>query len=395
MAKIAALIVAAGRGNRFGTELPKQYQMLAGKMVLRHSLETFANHPEVNIVKAVIHPDVHDIYNEAAEGLNILPPTNGGAARQDSVRLGLESIESEKPDIVLIHDGARPFVDHEIIDDAMAAISDQIDGAIPAVQIVDTLKKATAPSDTTTPIIQKTVDRENLWGVQTPQAFKYNKLLEAHQKTAGEQLTDDAAVIEKFGGKVALSNGKEENFKITSFADLEKAENYIINSNKAGKKSMIKIGNGFDVHKFAEGNFVTLCGIDVPHTHKLEGHSDADVSLHALTDALLGTIGAGDIGTHFPPSDNKWKGAKSDIFAKHAVKLIEKEGGAISNIDLTIICERPKIGEHRQKMVTELSKITNVPEKHINIKATTTEGLGFTGRKEGIASLCSVLVEFS
>lgn len=392
MAKIAALIVAAGRGNRFGTSTPKQYQKLAGKLVLRYSLECFANHPNISIVKTVIHPDDKHLYDEAATGLNLLPPTNGGEARQDSVRLGLQSIQDENPDIVLIHDGARPFVDNEIIDASINALSDDIDGAIPAIQVTDTLKKATTQNGKDLPIIEGTIDRKYLWSVQTPQAFKFKALFDAHIKTAGEQLTDDAAVIEQFGSKVALSKGKEENFKITSFQDLEKAENSIKNSKR--DTNMIKIGSGFDVHKFATGNSVILCGIEIPHTHKLEGHSDADVALHALTDALLGTIGAGDIGTHFPPSDNKWKGAKSDIFVKHAVELIKQKGGNISNIDITIICETPKIGKFRQEMVDNLSLITGLAPEHINIKATTTEGLGFTGRKEGIASMCSVLVAF-
>jgi 2-C-methyl-D-erythritol 4-phosphate cytidylyltransferase/2-C-methyl-D-erythritol 2,4-cyclodiphosphate synthase len=392
MAKIAALIVAAGRGRRFGTSTPKQYQKLAGKSVLRHSLESFANHPKINAIKVVIHPDYIESYNEAAIGLNLLPPANGGEARQDSVRLGLLSIQDEEPDIVLIHDGARPFVDDEIIDAAINALSDDIDGAIPAIQVTDTLKKAIKQNGEALPIIEDTIDRENLWSVQTPQAFKFNILLDAHLKTAGEQLTDDAAVIEKFGSKVALSKGKEENFKITSFKDLEKAENAFNNSKR--DNNMIKIGNGFDVHKFAEGSSVILCGIEIPHTHRLDGHSDADVALHALTDALLGTVGAGDIGTHFPPSDEKWKGAQSDIFVKHAVELIKQKGGSISNIDITIICETPKIGAFREKMADNLSLITGVDKENINIKATTTEGLGFTGRKEGIASMCSVLACF-
>lgn len=392
MAKIAALIVAAGRGNRFGSSTPKQYQKLMGKLVLRYSLERFANHPSISIVKTVIHPNDKHLYDEAATGLNILPPTNGGEARQDSVRLGLQSIQDENPDIVLIHDGARPFVCNEIIDAAINALSNDIDGAIPAIQITDTLKRATTQNEEELPIIEGTIDRKYLWSVQTPQAFKFKVLFDSHLKTAGKQLTDDAAVIEQFGSKVALSKGKEENFKITSFKDLKKAENALNNFKR--DNNMIKIGNGFDVHKFATGNSVILCGVEIPHTHKLEGHSDADVALHALTDALLGTIGAGDIGTHFPPSDDKWKGAKSDIFVKHAVELIEQKDGNISNIDITIICEAPKIGKFRQEMVDNLSLITGVNPENINIKATTTEGLGFTGRKEGIASMCSVLISF-
>ncbi|MBF0168144.1 MAG: bifunctional 2-C-methyl-D-erythritol 4-phosphate cytidylyltransferase/2-C-methyl-D-erythritol 2,4-cyclodiphosphate synthase [Alphaproteobacteria bacterium] len=380
MAKCVALVVAAGRGRRFGSELPKQYQMLAGKLVLSHSLAAFASHPEVTGVRAVIHPDDRALYDQAAEGLALLDPVPGGAARQDSVRLGLESLKSDPPDFVLIHDGARPFIDATTISNVIDALSVH-PGAIPAIPVADTLKRGDKG------LILGTQDRANLWRAQTPQGFRYQEILAAHQALAGQDLTDDAAVLETYGLSVALVQGSESNVKITTKQDLELGEL------RLGRTMIPRSGSGFDVHRFKEGgDHVWLCGVKVPHSHGLEGHSDADVALHALTDALLGAIAAGDIGYHFPPSDPQWKGASSDRFLAHAASLVAARGGRIVNLDVTIICERPKVGPHRPAMIKRLAEILDIEEERISVKATTTEGLGFTGRQEGIAAQALAMV---
>jgi 2-C-methyl-D-erythritol 4-phosphate cytidylyltransferase/2-C-methyl-D-erythritol 2,4-cyclodiphosphate synthase len=377
--KTAVLVVAAGSGKRFGGEVPKQYLDLAGRMVLRHSLSRFAAHPRISKVRAVIHPDYRAQYDQAASGLGLLEPVPGGAQRQDSVRLGLESLAEFAPDYVLIHDGARPFIDAGTIDRVIDALSSHV-GAIPALPVSDTLKRGAGD------IIDGTVDRAGLWRAQTPQGFRFAEILAAHRAVAGEELTDDAAVAEKAGHKVALVLGTEENFKITTQADLARA------AGKFSGESEFRTGSGFDVHRFSQGDGLHLCGVFVPHDHGLEGHSDADVALHALTDALLGAIGAGDIGLHFPPSEAKWKGASSDRFLRHAVDLILGLGGKIINVDVTIICERPKVGPYRAAMISRLAKIMGVESGRISVKATTTEGLGFTGRREGIAAQATAMV---
>ncbi|CAA6603282.1 Bifunctional enzyme IspD/IspF (Includes: 2-C-methyl-D-erythritol 4-phosphate cytidylyltransferase; 2-C-methyl-D-erythritol 2,4-cyclodiphosphate synthase) [Rhodospirillaceae bacterium LM-1] len=380
MVSCVALIVAAGRGHRFGAELPKQYLELGGRMVLSHSLAAFATHPEITGVRAVIHQDDRLLYDLAARGLRLLDPVPGGAARQDSVRLGLESLQDNPPDYVLIHDGARPFIEAGVISRAIAALKDHA-GAIPAIPVADTLKRAEAG------MISGTQDRANLWRAQTPQAFRYKDILAAHRAMAGKELTDDAAVLEAHGLPVALTEGCVNNVKITTKRDLELAA-------KAFERPlMARTGNGFDVHRFKEGSdHVWLNGVKVPHSHGLEGHSDADVALHALTDALLGAIGAGDIGHHFPPSDPQWKGAASDKFLAHAASLTAAKGGRIVNVDVTIICERPKVGPHRPAMIARLAEILGIDQGRISVKATTTEGLGFTGRQEGIAAMATATV---
>ena len=385
MVKCAVLIVAAGRGHRFGGEMPKQYRTLGDRMVLRRSLATFCAHPSVSCVRAVIHPDDLPLYQSAAADLPVLEPTFGGATRQDSVRLGLESLERENPDIVLIHDGARPFVDFGVINRVLMQVKSG-QGAIPALPVTDTLKAGKDENGNI--VITRTVDRSALYRVQTPQAFPYREILAAHEAVRGQELTDDAGVAEQAGMKIVLTTGSEDNFKITTQEDLKRAEILL-----KGKDDEIRTATGFDVHKFTEGTFVTLCGVQVPHDQKLEGHSDADVGLHALTDALFGAIGSGDIGLHFPPSDNKWKGADSAVFLKYAVHLINGLGGKILNADVTFICERPKIGAYRLAMIERLSELLDISASHISIKATTTEQLGFTGREEGIAAQACVSVK--
>lgn len=373
MARCVALVVAAGRGRRFGGDLPKQYLSLGGRMVLRHSLARLAAHPGISAVRAVIHPDDRLFYDIAAAGLPLLDPVYGGETRQDSVRLGLESLSDLAPDLVLIHDGARPFIDQGTVSRVLFAL-DSHPGAIPALAVADTIKRAEDG------LITGTVDRSSLWRAQTPQGFRYADILDAHRRAAGRELTDDAAVAEQAGLPVALVAGSEDNVKITTLADLERAARAFQGPGE------IRTGSGYDVHRFAPGTAVNLCGVAVPHDFALEGHSDADVALHALTDAILGAISAGDIGHHFPPSDPRWKGASSDHFLRHAASLVAGLGGNIRHVDLTIICERPKIGPHRLAMAAKVAEILAITQDRVSVKATTTEGLGFTGRREGIAA---------
>lgn len=373
MGKTVALVVAAGRGRRFGGDLPKQYHDLAGRMVLRHTLAAFATNPEVDAVRAVIHPDDRQLYDIAAAGLPILEPVSGGASRQDSVRLGLESLCDLGAAKVLIHDGARPFIDAGTIGRVVAAL-DRHPAALPVVPVADTLKKGRDG------FVADTVDRDQLFRAQTPQGFRFAEIMAAHRAAAGEELTDDAAVAERAGLAVALVAGIEDNVKLTTAADLERARRLFEGPGE------VRTASGYDVHCFEDGDGCWLCGVLVPHDRKLKGHSDADVALHALTDAILGAIAAGDIGHHFPPSDLQWKGAESHRFLSHAAALVAAKGGRIVNVDVTIVCERPKVGPHRAAMTARLAEILGISQDRVSVKATTTEGLGFTGRKEGIAA---------
>jgi len=373
MVKTVALVVAAGRGRRFCADLPKQYAVLGAHTVLRHTVTRFLDHPSVADVRCVIHPDDQTLYDEALDGLEVLAPVFGGATRQDSVRLGLQSLSDLAPDKVLIHDAARPFVNAALIDGVIDAL-DAHPGAVACVPVADTLKRGHDG------MIEDTVSREGLFRAQTPQGFLYDDILKAHEKLVGQDLTDDVQLFERAGLNVALTAGAEDNFKITTQEDLMRAERILAASCET------RTAQGFDVHRFGKGAFVTLCGVEIAHSHGLIGHSDADVALHALTDALLGTIGAGDIGQHFPPSDAKWKGAPSDRFAAHAVQLVHERGGEIVNVDITLICEAPKIGPHRDAMVARVADILNLCEDRVSVKATTTEGLGYTGRGEGISA---------
>lgn len=379
MAKVVALVVAAGRGRRFGGDLPKQYHDLAGRPVLRHTLARLAANPQIDLVRAVIHPDDLDLYREAAAGLSLPEPVFGGATRQDSVRLGLESLGGLGCDRVLIHDGARPFVDAGTIARVLGAL-DAHPGAIPAVAVADTLKRGADG------LVGATVERANLWRAQTPQGFRYADILAAHAAVKGEELTDDAAVAERAGLAVALVQGAEDNYKITTAADLERARATL------GGAGETRMATGYDVHRFAPGTGVWLGGVLIPHDFGLEGHSDADVALHAATDAILGTIAAADIGRHFPPTDPRWKGASSDRFLAHAAALVAGLGGRILHLDITLICERPKIGPHRAAIQARVAEILGLRQDRVSIKATTTEGLGFTGRREGIAAQAAASV---
>jgi 2-C-methyl-D-erythritol 4-phosphate cytidylyltransferase/2-C-methyl-D-erythritol 2,4-cyclodiphosphate synthase len=372
-----ALIVAGGSGQRFGSERPKQYLDLAGKPVLRRTVEAFLRHPQITGVRVVIDPTWREAYDTAVDGLNLPEPVAGGASRQDSVRNGLEALSTDgAPDLVLIHDAARPLIDAATIA-AVIAHLDSVPGTIAAVPVADTLKRSNGGGNA----IAGTVDREGLWRAQTPQGFRFPAILEAHRAAAGLSLTDDAAVAERAGLAVALVPSKEDNFKVTTPDDLSRATRAIMSS-----LWDVRTGSGFDVHRFTDGDFVTLCGLRVPHSHGLEGHSDADVGLHALTDAVLGALAAGDIGSHFPPTDPRWRGTDSAKFLRHAADLVAERGGVIAHADVTIICERPKVGPHRAAMAERIAQILGIEVGRISVKATTTEQLGFTGRREGIAA---------
>ena len=381
MPGIYALIVAAGRGSRAGEGLPKQYRTLGSKTVLRHSIEALQTVPAIEAVHVVIHPDDRELFETSISGMNLPPFILGGAERQDSVRLGLEALIEHQPDQVLIHDAARPFASRNLIEDAIKALDEHI-GVIPGLQIVDTIKRTGTDG-----AVGDTVDRTNLYQVQTPQAFRFREILAAHEAAKGQKLTDDAAVAEFAGHRIFISAGSAENFKLTTSDDFRKAENML-----AASQKLPRCGNGFDVHRFCEGDHVMLCGVKIPHSQALAGHSDADVALHALTDALLGAIAAGDIGSHFPPTDPQWKGASSDRFLAHASHLIRERGGQIVNVDVTLICQAPKVGPHREAMAENVARILDIPADQVSVKATTTEKLGFTGRKEGIAAQASAMV---
>ena len=367
------MVVAAGRGQRFGGDLPKQYAPLAGQCVLRHSLATLQRHPKVGRVLAVIHRDDEALYRRAMAGLELDAPVFGGDSRQESVLAGLEALVAEPPERVLIHDGARPFLPTAVVDRILAAIESQ-QGAIAALPVTDTMKRV---DDS---LIETTLDRAGLWRAQTPQGFPFSAILAAHRAAKGKSLTDDAAVAEAFGLAVRVVEGSAENVKVTTMEDLARAERWL-----AGRMET-RTGQGFDVHRFAPGDAVTLLGVVIPHNQALSGHSDADVGLHALTDAILGALGAGDIGLHFPPSDERWRGVDSSKFLSHACELAARRGARISHVDVTLICERPKIGPHRPAMVERLSDLLALDSERVSVKATTTEGLGFTGRGEGIAA---------
>lgn len=374
MTNAIALIVAAGSGTRLGGEVPKQYLALAGRAVLRHSVETFLRHPAISAVRVVISAEHRALYDSAIAGLAILPPVTGGASRQDSVRHGLESLAELRPDCVLIHDAARPFLTKDIVDRTLAALDD-VPGAVVAVPVTDTLKRGQDGR------VAGTVDRSALWRAQTPQAFRYAEILAAHRQAKGATMTDDAAVAEAAGLPVKLVMGADDNFKITTADDLQRAQRLV-----GAPAPEFRTGTGYDVHRFAAGDSVTICGIRIAHDQALEGHSDADVGLHALTDAILGAIGAGDLGSHFPPGDPQWRGADSARFLTHAASLVAAKGGRIAHVDVTLICERPKIAPHRAAMVARIAAILGLEESRVSVKATTTEGLGFTGRREGIAA---------
>lgn len=377
------IVVAAGSGLRAGDGTPKQYRPLGGLPVLRRTLQAFVGRPGIRQVLPVISPEHAPLCAEALAGLaGVHAPVAGGATRQASVRAGLEALAQDPPDLVLIHDAARPFVSPRLVAQAMATAATE-GAAVPALPLVDTLKAVSAPG-----FLASGPDRNAVRGVQTPQAFRFDLILAAHRAAAGaDDLTDDAAVAEAAGHRVASFPGDPANFKLTTREDFVTAEHHLL-----AQLADVRTATGFDVHAFGPGDHVMLGGIRIPHDFALAGHSDADVVLHALTDALLGTIGSGDIGHHFPPSDPQWKGAASDQFLAHAAALVRQAGGRIAHLDATVICEAPKIGPHREAMRERIAAIVEISVARVSVKATTSESLGFTGRREGIAALAAATV---
>jgi 2-C-methyl-D-erythritol 4-phosphate cytidylyltransferase/2-C-methyl-D-erythritol 2,4-cyclodiphosphate synthase len=366
--RVAALLMAAGSGARFGADRPKQFSTISGKTVLRHAAERLL--AEVDLVLPVGEAGP---ISDALAGLPHLPPVAGGATRQDSVRRGLEALVAHEPDIVMVHDGCRPYIPPGTIP-ALRAALESCDGAIPAVPVADTLKRGDADGR-----IAATVPRTGLYRAQTPQAFRFSLLLGLH-RSAAEGATDDAGILEDAGHAVALVPGSEDNIKMTFPEDAPRLERILAPS------LLPRVGTGFDVHVLQAGRDLVLCGVKVPHEQGLAGHSDADVGIHALCDAIYGALAEGDIGRHFPPSEATWKDADSARFLAHAAHRIAARGGVLANVDVTLICERPKITPHAPAMIARLADILGVDRGRVSVKATTTERLGFTGRMEGIAA---------
>jgi 2-C-methyl-D-erythritol 4-phosphate cytidylyltransferase / 2-C-methyl-D-erythritol 2,4-cyclodiphosphate synthase len=381
--RTAAILVAAGRGLRAGAGGPKQYRTIGGRTVIHRALAAFAEHPEVAIVQPVVNPDDIAAFNAAVSDQRYALPVNGGATRQGSVLAGLEALVPHQPDIVLIHDAARPFVSAEVISRAIQS-ANKTGAAIPVVPVTDTIKQVTASGD-----IRATPDRAALRIAQTPQTFKFDVILDAHRRAARERsdFTDDAAIAEWAGLTVTTFEGDVANMKLTTPEDFVREE-----ARLAAALGDIRTGTGYDVHAFGDGDHVWLCGLRVPHTKGFLAHSDGDVGLHALVDAILGALADGDIGSHFPPSDMKWKGASSDQFLKYAIERVIARGGRIANLEVTMICERPKIGPLRDPMRARIAEISGVDISRIAVKATTSERLGFTGREEGIAATASATI---
>lgn len=382
--RTAAIIVAAGRGLRAGTGGPKQYRLIGGRTVLARAMEPFCTHSDVFAVQPVRNPDDADIFDGAVAGLACRPAVDGGATRQASVRAGLEALAREAPDIVLIHDAARAFVTAGVISRAIDA-AQATGAAIPVVPVTDTVKLVDATGH-----IEATPDRARLRIAQTPQAFRFDTILEAHRRAAREgrdDFTDDAAIAEWAGLTVATFEGDAANMKLTTPEDFAREE-----ARLGALLGDIRTGTGYDVHALGDGDHLMLCGVRVPFHRGFVAHSDGDVGLHAIVDAILGALADGDIGSHFPPSDPKWKGAASDQFLKHAVDLVGKRGGRIAHLEVTMICEMPKIGPLRETMRARIAEITSLPLSRVAVKATTSERLGFTGRQEGIAATASATI---
>lgn len=373
--KIGAIIVAAGRGERAGGGIPKQFRKLAGRSVLARSYQALAAHPALTAIVLVTHPDDTARLDAVDEELGLVTRrVVGGATRSDSVRAGLAALSDAGVDAVMIHDAARPFLSHALIDrlaDALATHS----AVIPVMPVTDALMRLDPSGE-----ILEAVDRETLGAAQTPQAFHLDTICQAHDQAAGQAFADDAAVIRAAGGTVFSVPGESGNYKLTRPEDFQRAEAELMST------AITVTGQGFDVHRLEPADTMWLCGVALHEGLGLVGHSDADAGLHAVTDAVLGCAGAGDIGQHFPPSDPQWRGAASDKFLLHALDLLARAGGAAVHVDVTLICERPKVGKYRAAMQARLAEIMRLPTARVNIKATTTEKLGFTGRGEGLAA---------
>lgn len=385
MGIIAAVIVAAGRGQRVGGDMPKQYRTIAGIPVIRPTLAAFAGHPQIDTIQPVIHPADLDLFRGASSGLGKLcDPIAGGATRQISVRAGVQALAAHAPDLILIHDAARPFLSGDLIGRAVEA-GRQFGAAVPGVAIADTVKQIDEGA-----MVSETLDRSRLRTVQTPQAFVYSLIAEAHRQAeaAGrDDFTDDAALAEWAGHRVHVFAGEASNVKLTTNEDFTRAELL-----HAAALADVRTGNGFDVHIFADGDHVMLGGVRIPHTRGVSGHSDADVALHALVDAILGALAEGDIGQHFPPSDPQWRGASSDRFLAFACDRVRVRGGLIGNLDVTIVCEAPRVSPHRDAMRARIAEIAGIPAARVAVKATTSEKLGFTGRGEGLVAMATATV---
>lgn len=383
MTRVAALIVAAGRGSRAGSGEPKQYRMLGGEPVLRRTLRAFTAHASIEFIQVVIHADDRAEFATATNGLDLRAPVTGGATRQASVLAGLEALGDTRPDIVLIHDAARPFIDQALIARAIAAGKNG--AAIPAIAISDTVKAVDGSGR-----ITATPDRAGLRLAQTPQAFPYAAILDAHRRAAAagrDDFTDDAALAAWAGLTVATFEGDAGNMKLTTSEDLFAAERRM-----SAALTDVRTGTGYDVHAFGPGDHVMLCGVRIAHVKGVVAHSDGDVGLHALTDAVLGALADGDIGTHFPPSDPRWKGASSDRFLTDAARRVSERGGRIAHLDVTVVCETPKVGPHRDAMRARIAGIAGIAIDRVSVKATTSERLGFTGRGEGIAATATATI---
>ena len=388
--EIAVIVLAAGRGERAGqAEGPKQYRKIGGKAVIARTLEAFIDHPSVGQIIVAIHPDDDALFRDAAGGdTHRIKLVHGGATRQVSTRLALEALAESFPKYVMIHDAARPFVDAELINRVAVALK-EAEAVLPALPVSDTIKRADGDLN-----VLETVPREDLHAAQTPQAFNYQRIRYAHRQAAEAGLdtfTDDAAIAAWAGMQVRIVSGSVDNMKLTWARDIAMADQRL---QMASAFPDVRTGNGYDVHAFEPGDAVWLCGVSIPHDKKLSGHSDADVGLHALTDALLATCGAGDIGTHFPPSDPQWRGAASKIFVEHAAKIVRQNGGRIANADVTLIAEAPKVGPNREAMVAAMAAMLGINPGRVSVKATTNERLGFIGRAEGIAAIATATVVY-
>ena len=364
-----------------GGSLPKQYLDLGGRPVLAHSLAAFARHPKVAAVRAVIHPDDRPLYERAADGLDLLDPVGGGRTRQDSVRRGLESLESCRPDAVCIHDGARPFVTAAEISDSLAALADSA-GAVVALPVSDTLKRAQDRR-----VVVSAAGREGWWRALTPQSFRFRDILAAHRAGAGIGTTDDASLAGLFGHSVTLVDGSPDNVKITTVADLERARQTF--NPQLGD---VRVGFGFDAHRFGAGDCVVLCGVRIPHDRALEGHSDADAGFHALADAIFAALAEQDIGAHFPASDPRWKDADSAAFLSFAAGRVRQRGGVLGHLGVVLICESPRIAPVRADMISRIAAVAGIDAGRVSVQGTATEGLAFLGRDEGVAAQATATV---
>lgn len=376
------LVVAAGRGERVGGDVPKQYRMLAGQPVLRRTLQALLQRFAPGEVRVVIDPAHRPLYEKTVCGLGLPEPLAGGPSRRESVRAGLEALAGDPPQDVWVHDAVRPFVSTTLLDRLAEALATRA-AVVPVVAVADSLVRRSDGA------VERYVPRAGLARVQTPQAFRFDLLLRAHRTVPCGDFTDDGSMVWACGEEVATVEGEEENFKLTTPSDFARAERVL------ATRRTVRTGFGFDVHAFAGDRPLVLCGVGIPHQRGLAGHSDADVALHALTDAILATVAAGDIGVHFPPSDPRWRDADSAQFLRYALEMLALAGGRLEHLDLTLVCEEPQIAPHRDAMRQRLAELTGLPLARVSLKATTTEGLGFTGRREGMAAYALVTAGFA